>query len=327
MIEPLSVLLLATIMDLILGDPEITIHPVRIVGKFITKAEDLIRSSHLLNMRLNGVLLLMLTTCLFTGATWTLSHILWSWSHIAGTIFSAICLYFTIGMKCLADEALSVYEALRKKDLAIAQARLSRIVGRDTAVLDEVGIARATIETVAENLVDAIIGPIFYWLLFGAPGAVFYRVVNTLDAMVGYKNERYREFGWASARMDDLLNLVPARVTPFAIFIATLLLKKRLHGKGRIGSIFNYVKLALRQGQGHESPNSAISEAAFAQSLSISLGGPTRYSYGLQDRPFLNEKAPPPSKDHIILSIRLMYTTILMVVTSIWLIGMLKNFL
>jgi len=341
MVEPISCLLLALLLDLLLGDPEFRLHPVRIIGITISKTEDMLRRVNFIGHGVKGVLLLFFVTCSFTWGTWILLEWAWAYGPITGTISSSVCLYFTIGMKCLAKEALGVYEELRNKDIPGAQTRLSRIVGRDTEVLDQTGVSRATIETVSENLVDAVLAPIFYWVLLGTPGAIFYRVVNTLDAMVGYRDERYRELGWASARLDDVLNFIPARMAPAAIFVAAWILRKcpgitglepghirHMPGITRCNGMrcAGLVRTVLIEGKGHESPNSAISEAAFAHCLGISLGGPTQYKHGVKQRSFLNQNAPPPSPDHIVLSVKLMYTTTFVAVAFIWAVIKSKEF-
>ncbi|MFN3466723.1 MAG: adenosylcobinamide-phosphate synthase CbiB, partial [Candidatus Brocadiales bacterium] len=213
---------------------------------------------------------------------------------------SVVFLYFSLSLKCLGDEAKKVLSALEAGELDTARRRLSGIVGRDTQELGEDQIIRASVETVAENTVDGILSPLFYAFIGGPALAMAYKAVNTLDSMIGYKNERYLHFGWAAARLDDLANYVPARFASRLIPLASLLAGLRYK---------ECYFFALRDGGKHPSPNSGIPEAAFAGALGIQLGGPSTYGGILSDKPLLGEPIESMSTHKIKDSIKLAYIT------------------
>ena len=288
--EPISVLALAILLDLGLGDPELRFHPVRLMGDLIKGAERSLRMLPVSSF-IQGLIL----ACSIPLGLLAMTHLLlkaaWGASPVLGVICSSLILYSTIGLRSLGDEAASVKRALEAKDLARARKRLSRIVGRETKELDVNEISRAAVETVAENLVDAVIAPLFYWAIGGSSLAVFYRAVNTLDAMVGYRNHRYERFGKASARLDDLMNLVPARLS--VLFVA--IFSPFMGGP----SPATVLKAAFKEGKGHESPNAGPPEAAFSKVLGVRLGGPTRYTHGTSLRPFMNQDGQVPDPESI----------------------------
>lgn len=220
--------------------------------------------------------------------------------------------YTTLALKGLHQESRKVIRALEEEDLAEARKALSLIVGRDTEGLDEEAVLRACIETVAENSSDAVIGPLFYLWLGGPLLAVAYKVVNTLDSMVGYRNERYREVGWASARLDDLANWIPARLTGLAmVAVAPLIGLSGPHGW----------RILRRDRQAHSSPNAGWPEAAAAGTLGIQLGGASTYQGVLCDKPTLGDPSSPISTAHYGAMIRLMYGTAATVVATLLLLS------
>ena len=193
--------------------------------------------------------------------------------------------YLSCGARALGEEAQRVRERLSAEDLSGARACLRALAGRDSAELDESEVARAVVESVAENTVDAVVAPIFYAMLGGAPLVLGHRAVNTLDALVGYHNERYEHFGWASARLDDLAAFLPARL----LALLVLLVRPR-----KAGAVFK----ALRQdAPAHPSPNAGVAEAAFAGALGLCLGGPSSYGERLELRPYLGRGRPPQRHD------------------------------
>jgi adenosylcobinamide-phosphate synthase len=201
----------------------------------------------------------------------------------------------------LADEANGVYCALKENNLTLAKKRLSMLVSRDTANMDRQQIIRGTIETVAENTVDGILSPMFYLFIGGLPGVWIYKTVNTLDAMVGYKDEAYKELGWASAKIDDILNYIPARISGWIIIpVAGLLCC--LNMKQAILTV-------LCDASKHPSPNSGYPEAAFAGALNIQLGGISYYHGKPQMKPVIGKSYQEVEMEHIKLAIWLMYTT------------------
>jgi adenosylcobinamide-phosphate synthase len=198
---------------------------------------------------------------------------------------TAIATYLAVAGRALGDAAAGVADALDDGDLEAARARLPALVGRDTASLDEKDVARAAIESVAENTVDAVVAPALWAVVAGAPGALAYRAANTLDATVGHRSPRYERFGWASARLDDLAGWVPARLT--AALVAAV----------RPGAAAAVARAVWRDAPRHPSPNAGVAEAAFAAALDLRLGGPTAYAGRLELRPPLGDGRPPEAAD------------------------------
>ncbi|MCM3409421.1 MULTISPECIES: adenosylcobinamide-phosphate synthase CbiB [Metabacillus] len=264
-------LVFSYLIDRFVGDPRSLPHPVIYIGKGISLLEKLIRKFFHDERKLKVVGLLF--PIVIVGLTYLLTVIILIIAHQINN-WLAICIEIwlistTIATKGLADAGREVYKPLQEKDLPKARKSLGMIVGRDTDFLDENEISRGTIETVAENIVDAIISPLFFALIGGAPLAMAYRAVNTLDSMVGYKNEKYQNLGWASARLDDICNYIPARITAVLILAACWIV--RLDIRAAWSSIKNDAKL-------HPSPNSGIPEAAVAGALGIQLGGTNYYN-------------------------------------------------
>ncbi|WCK53986.1 adenosylcobinamide-phosphate synthase CbiB [Aneurinibacillus sp. Ricciae_BoGa-3] len=262
-------LLAAYIIDLIVGDPRFIPHPVIVIGRGITSVEKIIRRLAGEQMfRLAGVLFPLI----FVGGSYVLTAVLlkvlaaihpWlGWAAQAWLIST------TIAIKGLAQAGMVIYRHLTKGNLEKARRSLSMVVGRDTDSLDETEVVRGAVETVAENIVDAIISPLFYAAIGGAPLAMAYRAANTLDSMVGYKNERYRHLGWASARFDDLVNYIPARLSAVILVIVACLLKLDWRRSW---------KIIKRDARLHPSPNSGFTEAGVAGALGIQLGGLNYY--------------------------------------------------
>ncbi len=201
---------------------------------------------------------------------------------------TALATWAVVGGTTLRREAAVMHARLDAGDLDGARARLSHLCGRDPAQLDVPGLVRATVESVAENTSDAVVGPLFWGAVGGVPGLLAYRAVNTLDAMVGHRSERYARFGWASARLDDAANLLPARLTASL----TVLLAPVVQGRSRSAS-----RVWRRDGHKHPSPNAGPVEAAFAGALGRTLGGPLTYSGRVEVRPFLGDGPAPDLED------------------------------
>ena len=264
--EP-AVLLLAIALDLILGDPRWLPHPVVLIGRLVSTLETTFRKVFR-HERAAGVLLLIVTAGSSATAAWLLLRVSSTLHPLAGFLTAALISYTCLAARSLQSESALVADALVAGNLVEARRALSFIVGRDTADLDETEIWRALVETVAENTSDGIIAP-FFWLALGGPVAgITYKAVSTLDSMVGYKNERYLLLGWASARMDDLLNFIPARLTALLMILAAPLagLSPR-----------NSLAITRRDRLNHPSPNSGHPEAAAAGALGIQLGGTAFY--------------------------------------------------
>ena len=307
----MSEIITAYFLDLIVGDPYWLPHPVRIIGKVIEYLARVLRKNNQ-NQRaekIKGIFLTVITV----GLSY---YIIYFLIYIAGIIspglkfaFSSFFIFTSLSTKNLGEEAFSVCRALKENNLELARERVSRIVGRDTKDLDEEEIVRATIESIAEGTVDGIISPLFYAVIGGAPLAMAYKAVNTLDSMVGYKNEKYLYFGWFSAKLDDLANYLPARISVLLIPVASLMLRQR--GLAALRAIF-------RDGKKSPSPNAGIPEAGFAGALGIQLGGVNFYQGVEEYRPVLGEKLKRKSSKDILQAIRLSYTvSTLMLLSSL----------
>jgi adenosylcobinamide-phosphate synthase len=288
-------------LDLLLGDPRGWPHPVVWIGRLIGGLEAL--WTRLLGRTcVAGVLLTCSTLLVAGGGAWgvlVLARAVHPWLGAAVSFWLA---YACLALRALHVESLAVVRRLEAGDLAGARQALSMIVGRDTAALDEAGVLRATIETVAENTSDGVVAPLFYLCLGGPVAAVVYKAASTLDSMVGYQSERYRQVGWASARLDDLLNLVPARLTGVLMVLAAGLLRLDAAGAWR----------SLRRDAGrHASPNAGFPEAAAAGALGIRLGGPAYYSGRLSEKATLGDDRRPVTRESYRGMVRLMYLTAL----------------
>ncbi len=253
-------LLAGVAIDLAIGDPQWLPHPVRAVGWLARVCERILRATTL-PLRIAGVLFWISVVGISALVVWATIYVGHSW-------FAIYWIYSLLACRDLVVEAARVVRALAENDYEKAKKRLSWIVGRDTATLDEPEMVRATVETVAENLSDGVIAPLFYLALGGPVAMGAYKAINTLDSMVGYRNERYSEFGWASARIDDVVNFIPARITALLIWIAALL------------PGFNArraLQITIRDGGNQPSPNSGYPEAAVAGALGVQLGGINYY--------------------------------------------------
>jgi adenosylcobinamide-phosphate synthase len=279
----------AFILDLVLGDPTRLPHPIRWLGRAITVGEPIFRNLRL-KLSVSGAIFAI---SLIAG-TWTLTFVLIKTAQYIHPLVKAcveiLIIYYCISICSLESSAIAVFRALTQTRLDDAKAKVALIVGRDVEHLDEDGISRATVETVGENLVDGVISPLFYAAIGGAPLAMAYKMINTLDSMIGYKNDKYRDFGKVAARIDDIANFIPARLSiPFISLAAQI-----VDGKG-----VRTFQTALSEGANHTSPNAGYSEAAFAGALGVRLGGPSYYHGRLVSKPFLGIAFNPINRNHI----------------------------
>lgn len=264
--ETFALISIAFLLDLILGDPGRFPHPVRAMGWFATRMENQTRK--IFSAFAAGLISTLAVVGSAFGITWLLLEGA-EWIHpLAGFPVEAFLIYTTLSARSLYDESRPVFQSLKSGDLPAARNWLSRIVGRDTANLNKSEISRATVETISESYVDGVLAPLFFAFLGGAPLAMAYKAVNTLDSMFGYRNERYRKFGTFPARLDDVANWVPARLSTLLLPVATLI-------SGHNG--WRALTTALRDGRNHLSPNSGFPEAAMAGALGIQLGGLSCY--------------------------------------------------
>ncbi len=292
-------ILLAVALDCVLGDPQWFPHPVRLIGRFATWIENPLRRV-CGNAYLAGGVAVALVLLVTGGVTWGVRAGASAVHPILGDCVSIFILYLAFAARDLARHSGVVQDALESGDLVEARRRVGRIVGRDTADLDEGGVARAAVESVAENLVDGVTAPLFFAVLGGPVGAMLYKAVNTLDSMFGYKNARYLEFGWASARLDDVVNFIPARLTAPFVTLAAVLLGLRARGAWRI---------LWRDHDNTPSPNSGLTEAAMAGAMGVQLGGPARYFGQVVMKPTLGDPETPLRREHIGVANRLMFAT------------------
>ncbi|HHQ6612099.1 adenosylcobinamide-phosphate synthase CbiB [Morganella morganii] len=292
--------LIAFLLDWRLGDPEHWPHPIRWIGNAIRKTEGVIRRRCQSGaaLRRGGAVLWIV----IVGGTWAVSYgvlaLAFYLETSLGWLVTVWMTYTALATRCLQDAAMRVYDALKADDLAESREKLSWIVGRDTRELTPTQITRAVTETVAENTTDGVIAPLFFLLLGGAPLAMAYKAVNTLDSMVGYKNEKYGDIGMFSARADDVANYIPARLSWLLFTFAAFVLKYRYRDAFRTG---------LRDHANHRSPNSGWSEATVAGALGVRLGGPNTYFGQLVDKPWIGDDTRDINADDILKTIRLMW--------------------
>ncbi|MGE5843761.1 MAG: adenosylcobinamide-phosphate synthase CbiB [Syntrophaceae bacterium] len=292
---------IALVLDFLIGDPRWLPHPVRLIGLVAQSLEGSIRKL-LSSQRLAGIVVALIVIGGTGLSTWGILSLAGAASPLLKDLLSIGILYTTFAAKDLAVHSGAVLKELESGDVRAAREQVSRIVGRDTGQLDEPGIVRAAVESVAENTVDGVLAPLFFAFLFGPVGGMIYKAVNTLDSTFGYKNERYRYFGWASARIDDVANYLPARLSLIPISLAAALLGGRpLHA----------LRVSLRDSRKHKSPNAGLPEAAFAGALGIQLGGPV-YRNGQLDRmPAMGDPLLPLERTHIREANRLMFGVVL----------------
>lgn len=298
----MDVLIYAFTADLMFGDPEWFFHPVRIIGAFIKFVEKLLRNknNNKFLSRLKGIVLAVIVI----GTTVvTVYFLVWFLKRIS-PFWGKLCLvyigYTSLAMTDLRLKAKAIYKKLKENEIDHARKELAKIVGRDTCLLNGEKITLAAIESIAENTNDGIIAPLFFFILGGPLAALCYKTINTLDSMIGYKNEKYLEFGWFSARLDDIVNFVPARISGCLISFSSFLL-----GKG----FKNSFKIMLRDGRKHASPNSGISEAAMAGALGISLGGGACYGGEFLNRPFIGEEREKIIPEFITEAVKIIWLT------------------
>ncbi|EFK08307.1 cobalamin biosynthesis protein CobD [delta proteobacterium NaphS2] len=293
MTECIIILWTGFLLDVFLGDPEYRFHPIRLMGKGISLGEKWLRKAGFGN-RAGGAILALALVSATLAVFLLLSRILDNLYGPLAFLFHIYLCFSCLAFKDLTAHLAPVVDALEAGDLDAARHFVSRVVGRDVSVLDEKGVCRAAVETLAENFIDGFVSPLFWYLIGGLLGwllgsdpvlfalgaMLMFKVVSTMDSMVGYKNTRYEALGWAGAKLDDLMNFAPARLSFLFLFPAALLTGH----KGIQG-----IKIGWRDRLKHESPNAAHGESFVAGALGIRLGGPTTYGAKTKDKPWLGE--------------------------------------
>lgn len=295
--EMTIMLVVAIVIDWIVGDPKRIPHPVIAIGRWTSYLERKLLPREA--KRLHGAIMTLTVIGSSCCAIWGVTSLA-AWIHPwLGYAAQTWFISTTIAIKGLKDAAMLVYDRLTRGDLPGARQYTGYIVGRDTRELDEAELSRATVETVSENIVDAVLSPLFYAWLGAAPLAMLYRAANTLDSMVGYRNDKYLRFGWASARLDDVLNWVPARLTGGLLVIAAALYRPTSPSRA--------FKAIVAFAQTHPSPNSGIPESAVAGALGIQLGGTNRYGDVVSERARMGWRTRALHRGDIIHAVRLLY--------------------
>jgi adenosylcobinamide-phosphate synthase len=292
-------LLSGFILDLLLGDPLWLPHPVRWIGCLAAWAEPRCREL-LRHEYLAGTVFAVGIVAVTGGGVWLLLWGLQQLHPVAAWLGMVYFMFAGLAVRNLAAEATRVWQALQANDLPGARRQLSRIVGRDTDQLDPPEVVRATVETVAESTVDGILAPLFWAVIAGAPGLWAYKAINTLDSLVGHREAPYTRFGWLAARLDDVANFIPARLG-----LGLMVLAARLVG----GSAQRCLRIAVRDGGKHPSPNAGLAEAAMAGALGVRLGGKNVYDGVEEIRPYLGDAVHPLQSGCIPRALRLMYAT------------------
>ena len=296
-------LILSYLADILFGDPQWFLHPVRLIGNLIQFIEKKLRNDKQSlkygTVKLKGVLLVLLVVSISSFCSFVIILLMYTLNHYLGYVVWVFIAYTTLSVKDLRVKVRQVLYCLDKGDLIYARLKLSYIVGRDTQELSEEEIVRASIECVSESTCDGIIAPLFYLILGGPVLAIAYKSINTLDSMVAYKNETYRDFGWFSAKLDDIANYIPARITGVLIVVSSAIL-----GKDPVGAFQTMIK----DGRNHPSPNSGISEASMAGAIGIKLGGTSTYQGVVSGKPYIGENAKGISLEMVTESLKISFT-------------------
>lgn len=296
-------LLAGFLLDLCIGDPRWLYHPIRLIGGLIALCERGIRRllpKTKTGELLGGGLLVVLVVLIGTGVPALVLHWAWRLHPVCGFLLETFWCFQILAAKSLKDESMKVYKRLKEGDLPGARKAVSMIVGRDTQNLDGAGVTKAAVETVAENASDGVIAPMLFMALGGAALGFFYKSINTMDSMVGYKNERHLYFGRCAAKLDDLVNFIPARISAWLMIGASL-----LAGYDPKGAL----RIYRRDKKNHASPNSAHTEAVMAGALGVQLAGDAWYFGTLYKKKTIGDPSRPVESRDIVRANRLLYVT------------------
>ena len=302
------ILAAAFLLDCLLGDPRWLPHPICLIGKLIAGTEKGMRRL-IKNQFFGGLLLVIVVITVSTAVPWAILILVGMINPWLETVLQVWFCYQILAMKSLRTESMRVYTPLKAGDLPLARKYLSWIVGRETDPLDEEGVAKAAVETVAENTSDGVVAPLIFMAIGGAPLGFLYKAINTMDSMIGYKNDKYIRFGRAAARLDDAANFIPARLSALLMILAAYIL--RFDGG-------NARRIYWRDRRNHKSPNSAQTESVCAGALHIQLAGPAVYFGKLVEKPTIGDRDRSTTAEDICLANRLMIgTTVLAVLLMI----------
>ena len=295
-----AAIVIGFVIDFFVGDPHSIPHPVVAIGKLISFLDKKLRiGGEDKRDILRGAWTVLIVAAASVSVPSIILFIMWKIHPVAYLAVSSIMCAQILAARELVRECAAVEKALEKDDIEEARKAVSYVVGRDTEALDKEGICRAAVETIAENGSDGVIAPLFWMFLFGATGGFFYKAVNTMDSMLGYKNEKYLYFGRAAAMTDDVVNFIPSRISAFLMIASCPLC--RLDGR-------NALRIFRRDRFKHTSPNAAQTESVFAGALNVRLNGPAFYGGILHEKEYLGDDARPITPDDIKKSGYLMYT-------------------
>ncbi len=295
-------LLMGWVLDLILGDPQWMPHPVVGFGKMIALGEkQLNKGSH---RKLKGALLAIFLVALVFVVIFILDQQLSNLNALLSIAFRTLIIFWCLAGTTLIREVRQTFLAV-DRSLEEGRKQVARIVGRDTTQLSAQEIRTAALETLAENLSDGVIAPLFWLAIGGVPGMLTYKMVNTLDSMIGYKTDRYRDFGCFAARLDDVANYLPARITAFLMIVPKLMTINTHHGSKLFTFHFSLFTFVRENGRRHASPNSGYPEAALAGILNCRFGGPHTYFGQLFDKPYIGENDRLLTTDDMHVAIRI----------------------
>ncbi|HKF71685.1 MAG TPA: adenosylcobinamide-phosphate synthase CbiB [Stellaceae bacterium] len=320
-LDPLLLVLAALVLDAVVGDPAAIFrrlpHPVALVGTLIGQLERRFNRQDLSDRdrRLGGIATVVVVVGIAAGVGAMVDRL--AAGSAWGAAAEVVVLTVLLAQRSLYDHVAAVARALDREGLAGGREAIRHIVGRDPASLDEDGVGRAAIESLAENFSDGVVAPVFWFLVLGLPGICAYKAVNTLDSMIGHKSDRYRAFGWAAARLDDAANLVPARLAGVLIAIAGALTPR--------ASGWDALVIMARHAPKHRSPNAGWPEAAMAGALDISLAGPRRYGGELVDDPWIGEGSEDAGADDIRCALGLFIVACVVEAALIGLVALLRD--
>ncbi|MCM1226364.1 MAG: adenosylcobinamide-phosphate synthase CbiB [Clostridium sp.] len=293
-------LIIGFVLDLIIGDPYDLPHPVRLMGKLISALENLFRKLFPNRLILAGTLLSLTVLAVSAAVPFVILLICYSLNQWIGIAVESVLIYYMLAAKCLYSESMKVCKAVENHDIAEARRAVSMIVGRDTDKLDKEGVIRAAVETVAENTSDGVTAPLFYMAFGGAVFGFFYKAANTMDSMLGYKNEKYLHFGRFAAKFDDFMNYIPSRLSAHMMILAAFILKYNAKGAWKIHK---------RDRASQASPNAAQTESAAAGALDIRLLGDAYYFGRLHHKSTVGDNIRPVESKDIRRVNRLMFCT------------------